>query len=70
MLAGGERVVADEIEHKIRADAGLVADEFDEAELDEADGEADDASKDDASNVEKLSGAAEPPKDEPEAKTG
>ncbi len=61
---------ADEIEHKIRADAGLVADEFDEAELDEADGEADDASKDDASNVEKLSGAAEPPKDEPEAKTG
>ena len=61
---------ADEIEHKIRADAGLVADEFDEAELDEADGEADNASKDDASNVEKLSGAAEPPKDEPEAKTG
>ncbi|MCG8596511.1 MAG: recombinase RecA [Kiloniellales bacterium] len=61
---------ADEIEHKIRADAGLVADEFDEAELDEADGEADNASSDDASNVEKLSGAAEPPKDEPEAKTG
>ncbi len=57
--------MAEEIERKIRADAGLVTEEFDEAELDDADGEAEDAS-----NVEKLSGAAEPSEKEPEAKTG
>ncbi|MDA7948833.1 MAG: recombinase RecA [Hyphomicrobiaceae bacterium] len=57
--------LADDIERKIRADAGLVTEEFDEAELEDADGE-----EESASNVEKLSGAADPSKEEPEAKTG
>jgi recombination protein RecA len=46
--------MAEEIERKIRADAGLIADEFDESEIeDEADAPADDA----ASNVASLSSA-------------
>ncbi len=56
---------ADEIERKIRADAGLTPDEFDESELEDTDDDAEDAP-----NVEKLAGGAKPPKDEPEAKTG
>ena len=57
--------LADEIELKIRADAGLVTEEFDESELDETGGDAEDAS-----NVEKLAGSANPSNEEPEAKTG
>jgi len=60
--------MAEEIEHKVRADAGLVADEFDESEIEDTESDGDIA---DASNVAKLPGAAkDPTDDEPEAKTG
>ena len=60
--------MAEEIEQKVRADAGLGADEFDESEIKDAEGDGDIA---DASNIAKLPGAGkDPTDDEPEAKTG
>ena len=47
--------MAEEIERKIRADAGLITEEFDESEIED---EAKEASSEEPSNVEPLKGAA------------